>query len=304
MIIHGKYCCNKEPQKAGMKHFENLKKFLKEIQYLFIHLFISYIFMYLFSLSLLNSYWYSQNWVLGMENKVKSSRLQMFFRIGVFKIFADFTGKRLWWIQFLVNYTLLKRDSNTSFFLWNLQKHLFLQNIHGGCFYRAPESISLLADMCKTSVTYENFYINRRHGIQKRLNMEIYVVYNVPWFQTSKVELFVRMFNVWKSWTIFAKSVIFDVWLGFEDVFDKNIFVNIIAFFHSHPEWWVSEKKISAIFFLYSAYSSKCWCWNNIGIVYSRLVSLWSFSDREVSRNSKHSSEAATGNVLLKKMYF
>ena len=115
MIIHGKYCCNKEPQKAGMKHFENLKKFLKEIQYLFIHLFISYIFMYLFSLSLLNSYWYSQNWVLGMENKVKSSRSQMFFRIGVFKIFADFTGKRLWWILFLVNYTLLKRDSNTSF---------------------------------------------------------------------------------------------------------------------------------------------------------------------------------------------
>ena len=39
-----------------MKHFENLKKFLKEIQYLFIHLFILYIFMYLFSLSLLNSY--------------------------------------------------------------------------------------------------------------------------------------------------------------------------------------------------------------------------------------------------------
>ena len=51
--------------------------------------------MYLFSLSLLNSYWHSQNWVLGMENKVKSSRSQMFFRIGVFKIFVDFTGKRL-----------------------------------------------------------------------------------------------------------------------------------------------------------------------------------------------------------------
>ena len=78
-----------------------------KIQYLFIHLFISYIFMYLFSLSLLNSYWYSQNWVLGMENKVKSSRSQMFFRIGVFKIFVDFTGKRLWWILILVNYSQL-----------------------------------------------------------------------------------------------------------------------------------------------------------------------------------------------------
>ena len=53
----------------------------------------------------------------------RSSRSQMFFERGVLKYFANFK-------------TLLKRDSNTSVFLWNLrnfQEYLFLQNASGGC---------------------------------------------------------------------------------------------------------------------------------------------------------------------------
>ena len=46
MLIHGKYCCNKEPQKAGMKHFENLKKFLKDS--VFVYSFIYFIYIYVF----------------------------------------------------------------------------------------------------------------------------------------------------------------------------------------------------------------------------------------------------------------
>ena len=33
-----------------------------------------------------------------LSSNSKSSRLQMFFKIGVFKNFAIFTGKHLWWI--------------------------------------------------------------------------------------------------------------------------------------------------------------------------------------------------------------
>ena len=50
------------------------------------------------------------------------------FHIYNFKNFANFTGKHLCWSLFLIKVqdfraaTLLKRDSNTDVFLWNLQK--------------------------------------------------------------------------------------------------------------------------------------------------------------------------------------
>ena len=72
--------------------------------------------------------------------KYRSSRWQMYFRIGVLKNFAIFTGKHQCWSLFLINMqawtpaTLLKRDSNIGFFLWNLQKFLrtpfFTEHIH------------------------------------------------------------------------------------------------------------------------------------------------------------------------------
>ena len=53
----------------------------------------------------------------------RSIRPQMFFKIGVLKIFANFTGKHLCWSLFLIKLqalkpaNLLKRDSNTGVFL-------------------------------------------------------------------------------------------------------------------------------------------------------------------------------------------
>ena len=66
-------------------------------------------------------------------------------KVGVVKNFANFTGKHLFWSLFLIKLqALLKRDSNTGVFLWNLQKFLrtpILQNTSGGSFLAYPASI-------------------------------------------------------------------------------------------------------------------------------------------------------------------
>ena len=48
------------------------------------------------------------------ENDVSWNRSQMFFKIGVLKKFANFTGKKLCWS---LPANLLKRDSSTGVFL-------------------------------------------------------------------------------------------------------------------------------------------------------------------------------------------
>ena len=59
----------------------------------------------------------------GFSQVFRSSRLQMFVKIGVLKNLANFTGKHLCWSLFLIKLqlfksaTLLKRDSNTGDFL-------------------------------------------------------------------------------------------------------------------------------------------------------------------------------------------
>ena len=69
------------------------------------------------------------------ENTSRSSRLQMFFKIGVVKSFANFTGKHLCWSLFLKNLQgeslkLHKKDFNTGVFLRSLRnfftEHLLL----------------------------------------------------------------------------------------------------------------------------------------------------------------------------------
>ena len=76
----------------------------------------------------------------------RSSRSQIFFKIGVLKNFAIFIGKHMCWSLFLIKLqalkpaTLLKRDPNTGVFLSYLQKFLrtpfFTQHLRwpGGCF--------------------------------------------------------------------------------------------------------------------------------------------------------------------------
>ena len=60
--------------------------------------------------------------------RYSSSRSQMFLKIGVLKSFAYFTGKQLHWNFFFIKLkalspaTLLKKESNSGVFLWNLWK--------------------------------------------------------------------------------------------------------------------------------------------------------------------------------------
>ena len=67
----------------------------------------------------------------------------MFFQMGVLKSFVDFAGKNLCRSLFLIKLQawrsapLLKRDTNTGVFPWNLRnfsKHLVLRNTAGCCF--------------------------------------------------------------------------------------------------------------------------------------------------------------------------
>ena len=101
------------------------------------------------------SNWCIQNIVLllGKPSKSGSSCPEVFCSKGVLKNFAIFTGKHLYWNLFLIKLhawrpaTLLKRDSNTDFFLLRLRNFLeqiFLQNISGECFWKVhTENFSL-----------------------------------------------------------------------------------------------------------------------------------------------------------------
>ena len=72
------------------------------------------------------------------------SRLQIFFKIGVLKIFAIFTGKHLCWSLFLI-----KRDSNTGVFPW------ILQIFKNSFFYRTPP-VAASENMNNFSITLKD----------------------------------------------------------------------------------------------------------------------------------------------------
>ena len=74
---------------------------------------------------------------------------QMFFKTGVPKRFAIFTGKHLCWCLLLIKLQvrrlaiLLKRDFNTGAFLWilwNFEEEPSLKNTSGGCFFLHSET--------------------------------------------------------------------------------------------------------------------------------------------------------------------
>ena len=79
----------------------------------------------------------------------RRSRLQMFFKIGDLKNFANFTAKHLRWSLFSIKFqswrpaTLLKRGCNTGAFLWNLQ------NFKKTFFYRTTP---VAAPVCRIPV--------------------------------------------------------------------------------------------------------------------------------------------------------
>ena len=79
-----------------------------------------------------------------LQTPSRSNHQRCSVKIGVLKNLGNFTGKHLYWSLFLIKLqifrpaALLRRDSNTGFFLWNLwnfSEHLFWRTAANGCFY-------------------------------------------------------------------------------------------------------------------------------------------------------------------------
>ena len=68
-------------------------------------------------------------------HNLRCSHRRCFFKKGVLKNFANFTGKHLWWNLFLIKLqawrseNLSKRDSSTGVFLWKFLRPPILKNI-------------------------------------------------------------------------------------------------------------------------------------------------------------------------------
>ena len=101
----------------------------------------------------------------------KSSRSQMFFKIGALKNFAMFTGKRLCWIYFFIKLQgwgpaiLLKRDSNTCVLLLilrNFEEHLFWRTSANGyfCTYKVNNKYCTSTDLAILikNIMWDSFY--------------------------------------------------------------------------------------------------------------------------------------------------
>ena len=110
-------------------------------------------------------FWQRQSEVHLVRNIGGSSRLEVFCRKDVLRNFAKLTGKYLCHCLFLNKVaglrpvTLLKKRPWPGAFLWilqNFQKHLFLQNTYGGCFWTGKCFSELLykVSLTKRSISF------------------------------------------------------------------------------------------------------------------------------------------------------
>ena len=124
-----------------------------------------------------------------IPDKFRSSRWQMFFKIGVLKNFANFTGKHLRWSLFLIKLEaqtcnfIKKRLQNRCFPVKFAKfcKHLFLQKISGGCFRK-------LKYKRKNTILYSE---SLKRG-SKRLNMKNT---SFPFYLAFSTGIYLTKFN-------------------------------------------------------------------------------------------------------------
>ena len=113
--------------------------------------------------------------------KMRSSRSQKFFKIGVLKNFAIFTGKHLCWSLFLIKLqvwnpvTSLKRDSNTVVFLW------YCEIFKKGFFQRT----SLVAAFVKTILikNQQRVVANVKQTCEKNVQSRVLLLYIKKYFR-------------------------------------------------------------------------------------------------------------------------
>ena len=96
--------------------------------------------------------------------------------------------------------------------------------------------------------------------------------------QTSKMELFVKMLNDWKTLTIFVKSFIWDVWLRSEYIWEMFWYFTITLSSSVKHFWGIKSKAFRSWlrflkhFFVVMAYEGRC-IWDRYWGLYWTLTS-------------------------------
>ena len=124
----------------------------------------------------------------------RSSRSQIFFKIDIVKIFENLVVKHLCWSLFLIKLeawmsaVLLKRDSNTGVFLWNMrnfEKHLFYRTLPVAASDGLPnrrifeifsEGFKNSCFQKKVSKRIHIFFVQSFYNPKYRLNLKIEIV--------------------------------------------------------------------------------------------------------------------------------
>ena len=89
------------------------------------------------------------------RSQMSSSRSQTFFKIGVLKNVANFTGRDLCWSLFLIKLQALKKRLQHRCFPPKFAKFLrtlFLQNTSGGCFWQMFFKIGALENFTNFTI--------------------------------------------------------------------------------------------------------------------------------------------------------
>ena len=99
----------------------------------------------------------------------------MFFKIGVHKIFENFTGKHLCWSLFLTNFIKNKLQLNTSFSrkIFEIFMNTFLQNTAGGYFCILRKDF--------VDIGYENSHAHTRRLCVAAANLFLKIQFHL-WF--------------------------------------------------------------------------------------------------------------------------
>ena len=124
----------------------------------------------------------------------RSSRSQIFFKIDIVKIFENLVVKHLCWSLFLIKLeawmsaVLLKRDSNTGVFLWNMrnfEEHLFYRTLPVAASDGLPnrrifeifsEGFKNSCFQKKVSKRIHIFFVQSFYNPKYRLNLKIEIV--------------------------------------------------------------------------------------------------------------------------------
>ena len=139
-------------------------------------------------------------------------RFQMFFKIGVLRNFAIFTGKHLHLSNFLIKLqafkpaTLLKRDSNTGVFLlilWNFKEHFFRRTPPDDCFWRKLDTTTYNAIVFLTKFPLRMLWILKKWTFVSDKSKKLFVFACLSQKSVKTLIVFVSSGSSSMYWHIF-----------------------------------------------------------------------------------------------------